>query len=70
MLKVTGGLESPSESAAVALLDWYETDQEVLLVMERPVPSVDLYKYMLNNGGPLEENQAKVLKFVFGMFVC
>ncbi|XP_044058543.1 serine/threonine-protein kinase pim-2-like [Siniperca chuatsi] len=59
MLRVTGGPESMGKSAAVSLLDWYELDQEVLLVMERPVPSVDLLNYLYNNDGPLEEDQAK-----------
>ncbi|XP_051285409.1 serine/threonine-protein kinase pim-1-like [Dicentrarchus labrax] len=52
MLRAAGA----PRSAAVSLLDWFNLDQEVLLVMERPVPSVDLYNYM---NGPLEEDKAK-----------
>ncbi|XP_070762029.1 serine/threonine-protein kinase pim-2-like [Enoplosus armatus] len=56
MLSVAHG---PEESAAVSLLDWYDLDQEVLLVMERPASSVDLLNFLNDNGGPVEEDQAK-----------
>lgn len=61
MQRVAGGPESAGKSAAISLLDWYNLDQEVLLVMERPVPSSDLLNYLDSNNGPLEEDQAKVL---------
>ncbi|XP_030576614.1 serine/threonine-protein kinase pim-2-like [Archocentrus centrarchus] len=38
MTKVGGGPASEGTSAAVSLLDWYDLEQEVLLVMERPFP--------------------------------
>ncbi|XP_070762050.1 serine/threonine-protein kinase pim-2-like [Enoplosus armatus] len=59
MLLMVRVAHEPGESAAVALLDWYDLDQEVLLVMERPVSSVDLLNYMNDIGGPVEEDQAK-----------
>uniref|UniRef100_A0A3Q0RRA9 non-specific serine/threonine protein kinase n=1 Tax=Amphilophus citrinellus TaxID=61819 RepID=A0A3Q0RRA9_AMPCI len=62
MTKVGGGPASGGTSAAVSLLDWYDLEQEVLLVMERPFPCVSLLKYMENSGGPLKEDVAKVLK--------
>uniref|UniRef100_A0A3B4W9P0 non-specific serine/threonine protein kinase n=1 Tax=Seriola lalandi dorsalis TaxID=1841481 RepID=A0A3B4W9P0_SERLL len=62
MLKAAGGPESVGTSAVVSLLDWYEQEQEVLLVMERPLPCVDLLEYLQDNNGPLEEDVAKVLK--------
>ncbi|XP_026169777.1 serine/threonine-protein kinase pim-2-like [Mastacembelus armatus] len=61
MKKVAGGPQSVGKSAAVSLLDWYDLDQEVLLVMERPVPCVDLLNYIDNNNGPLEEDVAKTI---------
>uniref|UniRef100_A0A3Q0R6Y3 Serine/threonine-protein kinase n=1 Tax=Amphilophus citrinellus TaxID=61819 RepID=A0A3Q0R6Y3_AMPCI len=42
MIKVGGGPESVGTRAAVSILDWYDLEQEVLLVMERPVPCVNL----------------------------
>uniref|UniRef100_A0A8C3AQV9 non-specific serine/threonine protein kinase n=1 Tax=Cyclopterus lumpus TaxID=8103 RepID=A0A8C3AQV9_CYCLU len=62
MLRAGGGLTSVRKCAAVSLIDWYDLDQEVLLIMERPVPCVDLLTYLDNNNGPLSEDQAKVLK--------
>ncbi|XP_069005228.1 serine/threonine-protein kinase pim-1-like [Embiotoca jacksoni] len=55
MMKTTGG----GTSAAVRLLDWYDLEEEVLLVMERPVPSLDLLSYLNDNNGPLKEGMAK-----------
>lgn len=52
MQKATGGTESVGKSAVMSLLDWYDVDVEVLLVMEKPVSSVDLHNYLFNNKGP------------------
>nr|XP_020454187.1 serine/threonine-protein kinase pim-1-like isoform X2 [Monopterus albus] len=57
MLKLTG----ESVRAPVSLLDWYDLDQELILVLERPVPSEDLYSYLEVNGGSLEEEKVKVI---------
>uniref|UniRef100_A0A8C4ERI4 non-specific serine/threonine protein kinase n=1 Tax=Dicentrarchus labrax TaxID=13489 RepID=A0A8C4ERI4_DICLA len=48
-------------SAAVALLDWYDLDQELILVLERPVPCMDLIDYMETRGSHLQENEAKTM---------
>ena len=66
MLLLAGGEQGVGgNQAAVALLDWFELEQEVLLVMERPIPSKDLWYYVQNKEqGHLEENQAKVRKCV------
>ncbi|XP_061563491.1 serine/threonine-protein kinase pim-1-like [Cololabis saira] len=58
MLKAADRPASAGKSAVVSFLDWYDLEQEVLLVMERPVPSVDLFTYILNNDGPLQEDTA------------
>lgn len=61
MLKLAGGQTgSVGKSAPVSLLDWYDLDRELILVLERPVPSQDLYKYIEVNGGSLQEQEAKV----------
>ncbi|XP_044218441.1 serine/threonine-protein kinase pim-2-like [Thunnus albacares] len=60
MLKVAGGPESLGKCAAVSLLDWYYLDQTLILVMERPVPSMDLSKYLRSEGGRMEEHTAKI----------
>ncbi|XP_027135437.1 serine/threonine-protein kinase pim-2 [Larimichthys crocea] len=58
MQRVASGPDSVGKSAAVSLLDWYDLDQEVVLVMERPFPCTDLYAYIT---GPMDENQAKII---------
>ncbi|XP_070820011.1 serine/threonine-protein kinase pim-1-like [Chaetodon trifascialis] len=62
MRRVASGEEGlVGKSAAISLLDYYNLDQELVLVMERPVPSVDLFEYIQENGGFLLEEEAKVL---------
>ncbi|XP_045069836.1 serine/threonine-protein kinase pim-2-like [Coregonus clupeaformis] len=51
----------PPPRAAVALLDWFELDQELVLVLERPVPSMDLYDYIQMRGGTLQEEHARII---------
>ncbi|XP_068428781.1 serine/threonine-protein kinase pim-2-like isoform X2 [Clinocottus analis] len=52
---------SERHSAHVGLLDWYELEEEVILVLERPMPAVDLLQYILAKGGCLEEKEAKII---------
>ncbi|XP_034543187.1 aurora kinase-like [Notolabrus celidotus] len=47
------------KSASISLLDFYDLDQELILVLERPDPSVDLFNYMKDRGGGLQEEEAK-----------
>nr|XP_043884125.1 serine/threonine-protein kinase PAK 3-like [Solea senegalensis] len=60
MHKAAGEPESVGKSTAVSLLDWYDLGDKVLLVMERPVMSMDLSRY-LDISGPLQEALAKVI---------
>ncbi|KAM8740996.1 serine/threonine-protein kinase pim-1-like [Acanthopagrus schlegelii] len=55
MLKLEG------TPAPVSLLDWYDLNQELILVMERPVPAIDLSDYIEVNGGSLSEEKAKII---------
>lgn len=66
MLKLAAGTTgSVGTSAPVSLLDWYDLNQELILVLERPVPSEDLHKYIEVNGGSLQEEDAKVCYWRF-----
>uniref|UniRef100_A0A8C5C453 Serine/threonine-protein kinase n=1 Tax=Gadus morhua TaxID=8049 RepID=A0A8C5C453_GADMO len=47
--------------AVVLLLDWFQLDQELLLVQERPDASVDLRAYMRSKGSTLQEQEAKMI---------
>ncbi|XP_035522674.1 serine/threonine-protein kinase pim-1-like [Morone saxatilis] len=61
MLKLEADTTGPEGSTApVSLLDWYDLGQELILVLERPVPSEDMQNYIDDNGGSLPEEEAKV----------
>ncbi len=60
MIKAAGGSRRIGQSAAIGLLDWYDLGGVHLLVMEKPDHSKDLYNYLFDCGGVLEEAQAKV----------
>ncbi|XP_076021627.1 serine/threonine-protein kinase pim-2-like [Genypterus blacodes] len=47
--------------AAVALIDNFQFDNEVIIVMERPEPCQDLIDYITSNGMSLQEDEAKFL---------
>ncbi|CAF98767.1 unnamed protein product [Tetraodon nigroviridis] len=53
MLVTAGGPESKGKSAAIALLDWCDLDEQIVLVMERPVNCRNLVSYM--DQCPLQE---------------
>ncbi|TNN63963.1 Serine/threonine-protein kinase pim-2 [Liparis tanakae] len=53
--------ESERFSAPINLLDWYIVDPDLILVLERPMPAVDLHNYIANNGGCLTEAEAKII---------
>ncbi|XP_031416164.2 serine/threonine-protein kinase pim-2-like [Clupea harengus] len=50
-----------SSGACVQLLDWYNLGDELVLVMERPLPCLDLFDYIQERGGKLPEEEAKFL---------
>ncbi|KAG7454407.1 hypothetical protein MATL_G00259340 [Megalops atlanticus] len=58
LLQIVGS----GDSRGVArLLDWFQLPEEVLLVLERPVPCMDLLDYLVHRGARLEESEAKVI---------
>ncbi|KAF6732641.1 Serine/threonine-protein kinase pim-2, partial [Oryzias melastigma] len=50
----------PGSTAPIALLDWYVLPNELILVLERPMPASDFMSYVTKHG-TLEENEAKIL---------
>uniref|UniRef100_A0A3B4ZZZ0 Serine/threonine-protein kinase n=1 Tax=Stegastes partitus TaxID=144197 RepID=A0A3B4ZZZ0_9TELE len=58
MLKIQARAAGPV--GTISLLDWYDLGQELILVLERPVPCEDLCDYVAGKGGSLEEEAAKV----------
>jgi len=43
----------------IRVIDWTETSDKVIIVMERPQNFVDLKQFMVQNGGRLSESAAK-----------
>ncbi|XP_034555358.1 serine/threonine-protein kinase pim-1-like isoform X2 [Notolabrus celidotus] len=48
-------------SAVVGLLNWYVVGQEVIIVLERPVPCMDLGDYFKTRQFPMPEHEAKII---------
>ncbi|XP_056151412.1 serine/threonine-protein kinase pim-2-like [Lampris incognitus] len=61
MLMVLAGGQPAAigKHSAVTLVDWFEVERDLVLVMERPVPSIDLFYYLETVGGSLQEEEAK-----------
>ncbi|KAM7018084.1 serine/threonine-protein kinase pim-2-like [Tautogolabrus adspersus] len=60
MMKLAkGAAGEEGKSASISLLDFYDLEQELILVLERPVPAVDLLKYIEVRGGSLQEEEGR-----------
>ncbi|XP_067305983.1 uncharacterized protein [Pseudorasbora parva] len=53
--------KSPSVPQIIKLLDWYETHNEYILVLERPTPCQDMRQFLLKHGGRIEESSARAV---------
>ncbi|CAB1450111.1 unnamed protein product [Pleuronectes platessa] len=61
MMTAAGTAGLKGKSAVVQFKDWYDLGEEVFLVMERPIPCVDLFDHVEDNGGQLDEHRAKII---------
>uniref|UniRef100_A0A3Q2FDH7 non-specific serine/threonine protein kinase n=1 Tax=Cyprinodon variegatus TaxID=28743 RepID=A0A3Q2FDH7_CYPVA len=52
---------SPEQSAILSMLDWYDMGEELIVVMERPMPAEDLFNYIQNHKGRITMNDAKIM---------
>ncbi|XP_066506166.1 serine/threonine-protein kinase pim-2-like [Hoplias malabaricus] len=62
LMSIAGANEddaTDTQRFSVGILDWLELQDEVVVVMERPVPSMDLIDYLEARGGYLDEEEAK-----------
>ncbi|MED6237604.1 hypothetical protein ATANTOWER_029040, partial [Ataeniobius toweri] len=48
---------SVEQSSTVVLLDWYDLDQELILVMERPMSAESLFDHLKDHKGPLKQKE-------------
>lgn len=62
MVRAAGGPKSSGKSAVITLLDCFDLEDYLILVMEKPRHSSDLYEYRTEKGDRLTEEEAKVLK--------
>lgn len=58
MAKVNATAKGPS--GVVSLLDWFDLPEELILVLERPVPCLDLIDYLHSCTSSVQEHKAKV----------
>ncbi|XP_038125342.1 serine/threonine-protein kinase pim-1-like [Cyprinodon tularosa] len=52
---------SVGQSAIVSLLDWYDLNEELILVLERPMPAEDLFDYIRKHKGHITMKNAKII---------
>uniref|UniRef100_A0A3Q2DHI7 non-specific serine/threonine protein kinase n=1 Tax=Cyprinodon variegatus TaxID=28743 RepID=A0A3Q2DHI7_CYPVA len=52
---------SEGKSAIVSMLDWYDLDKELILVMERPMPAENLFYYIQKHKGRITMKDAKIM---------
>ncbi|XP_027131755.1 serine/threonine-protein kinase pim-1 [Larimichthys crocea] len=48
-------------SAVVTLLDWFDLRDVLILILERPDPSMDLFDYIHSRQDPMKEHKAKII---------
>ncbi|XP_026068484.1 serine/threonine-protein kinase pim-2-like [Carassius auratus] len=51
--------KGPSVPQIIQLLDWEDDADHYVMVMERPIPCVDLFSFVENHGGSLDEGTAR-----------
>lgn len=61
MTRLARAASSVEKSAAIALLDYYDLDEELVLILERPDPCTDLFQYINDKGGYLREEEARLV---------
>lgn len=62
MLEIANGAAGlEGKFAAIFLLDYCDLEEELILVLECPVPSVDLQRYTEVKGGSLQEEEARLI---------
>ncbi|KAK2839404.1 hypothetical protein Q5P01_013144 [Channa striata] len=61
LIKVGAGPESKSSSVTPALLDWFDLEDELILVFERPACSMNLVDYISSRQDKLAEEEVKTI---------
>ncbi|KAL6098392.1 uncharacterized protein ACO6RY_17537 [Pungitius sinensis] len=53
--------ESEGASPFLTLLDWYQLEGKLVMVIERPIPAMDLFDHIMDKGGFVKEKEAKII---------
>ncbi|KAM7386122.1 hypothetical protein PAMA_008980 [Pampus argenteus] len=62
LIAVGAGPDATTSNITPVLLEWYDLDEELILVLERPVPCMDLTEYINRRGFYMEEYKVKAVQ--------
>ncbi|XP_067463172.1 serine/threonine-protein kinase pim-1-like isoform X1 [Thunnus thynnus] len=62
LIAVGAGPDSTASTITPVLLDWFDLDEELIMVLERPVPCMDLIDYFEQRDSYMEEQEAQALQ--------
>lgn len=60
LIKVGAGPEATSSNVTPILIDWYDLEDELIMVFERPKENIDLEAYLANRRTFVHEREVKV----------
>ena len=63
LIAVGAGPDSTASTITPVLLDWFDLDKELIMVLERPVPCMDLIDYFDRTDSYMEEQEVQVRAF-------
>ncbi|CAI5637618.1 unnamed protein product [Oreochromis niloticus] len=61
LIKVGAGPEATSSNVTPILIDWYDLEDELIMVFERPKENIDLEAYLANRRTFVHEREVKVI---------
>lgn len=64
--------KGPRLPQIIQLLDWYETPEEYILVLERPTPCEDMQQFLMRHNDRIRESSARVVmqQVVIAAIIC
>ncbi|XP_058641325.1 serine/threonine-protein kinase pim-2-like [Onychostoma macrolepis] len=64
--------KGPRVPQIIQLLDWYETPEEYILVLERPTPCENMQQFLMRHKGRIRESSARVVmqQVVIAAIIC
>ncbi|KAM7374938.1 hypothetical protein PAMP_007563 [Pampus punctatissimus] len=62
LIAVGAGPDATTSNITPVLMDWYDLDEELILVLERPVPCLDLIDFLNQTDSYMEEYEVQALQ--------